>query len=73
MINNISLQPLRNGAYIQFLTDTLHIVSKNNPKANLKKIASCYRTVSLLSVRNGRAGADLIINLVESKCKAFNS
>jgi len=33
MINNISLQPLRNGAYIQFLTDTLHIVSKNNAEA----------------------------------------
>jgi len=33
MINNISLQPLRNGEYIQFLTDTLHIVSKNDPAA----------------------------------------
>ena len=38
MINNISLQPLRNGACIQFLTDTLRIVSKNNPKAYLKRL-----------------------------------
>ncbi len=33
MINSIVLQPLRNGEYIQFLTDTLNIVSKNNPEA----------------------------------------
>ncbi len=33
MINNIALQPLRNGEYIQFLTDTLNIVAKNNPEA----------------------------------------
>ncbi|CAH0229325.1 hypothetical protein SRABI27_02433 [Pedobacter sp. Bi27] len=33
MINSIILQPLRNGEYIQFLTDTLNIVSKNNPEA----------------------------------------
>ncbi|NMN39407.1 DUF6261 family protein [Pedobacter sp. SG918] len=33
MINNIALQPLRNSEYIQFLTDTLNIVSKNNPQA----------------------------------------
>jgi len=33
MINNISLQPLRNGEYIQFLTDTLNIVLKSNPEA----------------------------------------
>ena len=32
MINTLLLQPLRNGEYIQFLTDTLDIVSKNNPK-----------------------------------------
>ncbi|MNI49814.1 hypothetical protein D3C87_867850 [compost metagenome] len=33
MINSIVLQPLRNAEYIQFLTDTLNIVSKNNPVA----------------------------------------
>jgi len=32
MINSIVLQPFRNGEYIQFLTDTLNIVLKNNPK-----------------------------------------
>ncbi|WP_316846268.1 DUF6261 family protein [Pedobacter psychrodurus] len=32
MINSIVLQPLRNGEYIQFMTDTLNIVSKNNPE-----------------------------------------
>lgn len=32
MINSIVLQPLRNSEYIQFLTDILNIVSKNNPK-----------------------------------------
>lgn len=33
MINSIVLQSLRNGEYIQFLTDTLNIVSKSNPQA----------------------------------------
>ncbi|WP_316847695.1 DUF6261 family protein [Pedobacter psychrodurus] len=32
MINNLALQTLRNGEYIQFITDTLNIVSKNNPE-----------------------------------------
>jgi len=31
MINSIVLQPLRNGEYIQFLTDTLNTVLKNDP------------------------------------------
>ncbi|WP_316828871.1 hypothetical protein [Pedobacter miscanthi] len=33
MINSIALQPLRNAAYIQYLTDTLNIVLKSNPAA----------------------------------------
>ncbi|QNN41120.1 DUF6261 family protein [Pedobacter roseus] len=33
MINTLLLQPLRNAEYIQYLTDTLNIVSKNNPTA----------------------------------------
>lgn len=33
MINQISLQPLRNSEYIQFQTDTLNIVSNNDPEA----------------------------------------
>ncbi|MGN7989266.1 DUF6261 family protein [Pedobacter sp. 22226] len=32
MINSIVLQTLRNGEYIQFITDALNVVSKNNPK-----------------------------------------
>ncbi|RWU04017.1 DUF6261 family protein [Pedobacter chitinilyticus] len=37
MINNIKLQPLKNGEYIQFITDTLHIVLNNNPDALMVK------------------------------------
>jgi hypothetical protein len=33
MINSIVLQPLRNSEYLQFITDTLNILSKNNPEA----------------------------------------
>jgi len=37
MINYVKLQPLRNGEYIQFLTDTLHIVLNNDPEALMVK------------------------------------
>ncbi|KIA91159.1 hypothetical protein OC25_23160 [Pedobacter kyungheensis] len=47
MINSIVLQPLRNGEYIQFLTDTLNIVSKSNPQAlNVSEQYEALRTAT---------------------------
>lgn len=48
MINNITLLLLRNSEYIQFLTDTLDIVSKNNPDA--LKVSAQYD--ALLEVKD---------------------
>jgi hypothetical protein len=47
MINSIVLQPLRNGEYIQFLTDTLNVVSKNNPEVlNVSAQYNALRTAT---------------------------
>jgi tRNA nucleotidyltransferase/poly(A) polymerase len=44
MINSIVLQPLRNSEYLQFITDTLNILSKNNPEA--LNISAQYNALS---------------------------
>lgn len=38
MINNLQLRQLRGSEYIQFMTDTLHIVGSNNPEALMVKL-----------------------------------
>ncbi len=38
MINNIQLRQLRGSEYIQFITDTLHIVGSNNTEALIVKL-----------------------------------
>jgi tRNA nucleotidyltransferase/poly(A) polymerase len=44
MINNLTLQPLRNSEYLQFITDTLNILSKNSPEA--LNISAQYNALS---------------------------
>lgn len=44
MINSIVLQPLRNSEYLQFITDTLNILSKNNPET--LNISAQYNALS---------------------------
>jgi len=47
MIKSIVLQPLRNGEYIQFLTDVLNIVAKNDPDTlNVSPQYSALRTTT---------------------------
>ena len=78
MINSIILQPLRNGEYIQFLTDTLDIVSKSNPEAlNVNPQFLALRTATddiekLFKINQGSLVTEEIETLDRRRDQAIN-